>query len=107
MTSSAIVEVDPKLRPTAIEGGGPQGSFVPLGSTGELDYVTSTDGRRVSAELMTMAETHVASTGSPVPPFEVAMAAQGDPAVEAALRKSVQGQFQVDGVAEGSGGSTG
>jgi hypothetical protein len=66
------------------------GSFVPLGSTGELDYVTNQDGRRVSAELMAIAETYVAATGSPVPPFEVAMAAQGDPEIERALRNSVE-----------------
>jgi superfamily II DNA or RNA helicase len=105
---SPLFETDLKPHPTAIEGGGPEGSFVPLGSTGELDYVTSTDGRRVSAELMAIAEIHVGMTGSPVPPFEIAMAAQGDPAVEAALRKRVQGYLlanQPDGTAEGFGDS--
>ena len=46
--------------------------------------------------------------GSPVLPFEVAIAAQADPAVEAALRKSVQGQFledEADWAAEAFGGS--
>jgi hypothetical protein len=105
---SPLFETDLKPHATPIEGGGPEGSFVPLGSTGELDYVTSTDGRRVSAELMAIAEIHVAMTGSPVPPFEIAMAAQGDPAVEAALRKRAQGYLlanQPDGTAEGFGDS--
>jgi hypothetical protein len=65
---------------------------VPLGSTGELDYFTSSDGRRVSAELLALAERHVVMTGSPVAPFEVALAAQSDPAVEDALRRSVEGE---------------
>jgi superfamily II DNA or RNA helicase len=87
---SSIVELDPGWRSTPIDGGVRVGSFVPLGSTGELDYVTNQDGRRVSAELMAIAETYVAATGSPVPPFEVAMAAQGDPEIERALRNSVE-----------------
>lgn len=88
--ASPLVEADPDFRRTSLDPSDPQGSFIPISATGQLDYVTSTDGRRVPADLMALAELYVTRTGSPVPTFEVALAAHGDPAIEAALRASTQ-----------------
>lgn len=84
-----LVVTDPQWRPTPIDATGPHGSFMPIDATGVLEYVTSTDGRRVPAELLALAERHVERTGSPVAAFEIAVAAYNDPKVEAALRDSL------------------
>lgn len=84
-----LVVSDSLWRPTPIDATGERGVFVPIDSTGTLDYVTHTDGRRAPAELVALAERHVERTGSPVAAFEVAVAAYSDPEVEAALRSSL------------------
>jgi superfamily II DNA or RNA helicase len=84
-----LVVTDPQWRPTPIDTTGPLGSFMPIDATGALEYVTTTDGRRVPAELMALAERHVERTGSPVAAFEIAVAAYNDPKVEAVLRDSL------------------
>jgi superfamily II DNA or RNA helicase len=84
-----LVVSDPRWRPTPIDATGSGGLFVPIDSTGTVDYVTHTDGRRAPAELVALAERHVERTGSPVAAFEVAIAACNDPKIEAALRASL------------------
>jgi len=59
---------------------------MPIGATGCFDDVTRTDGRRVPAEPMLLAERYVALMGSQIQPFEVGMAASSDPKVEAQPR---------------------
>jgi hypothetical protein len=73
-----LVIRDPATRTTNIYGGHEKAQFVPLGSTGELTMVTDTDGRSAPAELVAAAKRYVAATGSPVPPFELALAAAHD-----------------------------
>jgi superfamily II DNA or RNA helicase len=80
---------DPMWRTTPIDATGPRGEFVPIDSTGNLDYITHADGRRAPAELMSLAERHVESTGSPIAAFEIAVAAYNDPKIEADLRASL------------------
>jgi superfamily II DNA or RNA helicase len=55
-----------------------EGEFVPLGSTGELSLVTDTSGRSAPAELVAAAKRYVTASGSPVAPFELALAAAHD-----------------------------
>jgi superfamily II DNA or RNA helicase len=56
----------------------PDGGFVPLGSTGELSMITDTSGRSAPAELVEAARRYIAATGSPIAPFELALAAAHD-----------------------------
>lgn len=83
---ASLTVSDPQWRPTQIGSTGERGEFLPIDSTGILEYVTHSDGRRAPAELLSLAQRHVERTGSPVEPFEIALAAYADPAIEAALR---------------------
>lgn len=63
-----------------------QGSeFVPLGSTGQLSLITDTTGRSAPAELVAAAKRYVEASGSPVAPFELALAAAHDERLRARL----------------------
>lgn len=53
--------------------------FLPLASSGELSMITDTSGRSAPADLVQAAERYVAASGSPVEPFELALAAAQDP----------------------------
>lgn len=81
-----VVVTDPTWRPTTIDATTPGATFMPMSSTGTLDFVTHTDGRRAPAELVALAERYVEANASPVPAFEIALAAFTDPQLEAALR---------------------
>jgi superfamily II DNA or RNA helicase len=61
-----------------LRSSGQESGFVPLGSTGELSLVTDTNGRSAPAELVAAAKRYVEASGSPVPPFELALAAAHD-----------------------------
>ena len=52
--------------------------FVPLGSTGELAMITDTSGRSAPAALVEAAKRYIEASGSPIPPFELALAAAND-----------------------------
>jgi hypothetical protein len=51
---------------------------MPLGSTGELAMITDTSGRSAPAQLVAAAKRYVEASGSPIPPFELALAAAHD-----------------------------
>jgi hypothetical protein len=53
-------------------------AFVPLASTGQLSSVTDTNSRSAPAELVEAAKRYIAASGSPVAPFELALAATHD-----------------------------
>jgi superfamily II DNA or RNA helicase len=57
---------------------GGQTAFMPLGSTGELAMITDTNGRSAPAELVHAAERYIDISGSPIPAFELALAAAVD-----------------------------
>lgn len=65
-------------RSTSIRGPGDDARFVPLDSTGELAMITDTSGRSAPADLVAAAKRYTQATGSPVPPFELALAAAHD-----------------------------
>lgn len=54
-------------------------------STGELSLVTDTNGQSAPAELVAAAKRYVEASGSPVPPFEMALAATHDERLRAKL----------------------
>jgi superfamily II DNA or RNA helicase len=96
ITGPAMVNISGQLVQTAsrssyesIEGLESYGSFAPIDSTGVLEFVTHSDGRRAPAELVRLAALHVERTGSPVLPFEIAVAALNDPKIEESLRRSL------------------
>lgn len=68
-----------------IRNDGQRGEFAPLGSTGQFGMVTDTDGRSAPADLVAAAHRYVAASSSPIPPFELALAAAND----AALREKL------------------
>jgi superfamily II DNA or RNA helicase len=70
---------------TTIELHGERGEFVPLDSTGDIDHIADTSGRIVEAGLLAAAQRYAAATGSPIPPFELAVAASGNPGLRAEL----------------------
>ena len=51
---------------------------MPLGSTGELAMITDTSGRSAPAHLVAAAKRYIEASGSPIPPFELALAAAHD-----------------------------
>lgn len=51
------------------------GTLRPLASTGDLDFVFDSNGRRAEAILVTAAERYIQAIGSPISPFELALAA--------------------------------
>jgi superfamily II DNA or RNA helicase len=76
--SSPIVR-DPATLNNDIRDVTPETSgFIPLGSTGELSMVTDTSGRSAPAELVEAAKRYIAASGSPIAPFELALAAAHD-----------------------------
>jgi superfamily II DNA or RNA helicase len=52
--------------------------FTPLGSTGELAMITDTSGRSAPAALVEAAKRYIEASGSPILPFELALAAAND-----------------------------
>ena len=63
---------------TSIHSPGSDAGFVPLDSTGELTIITDTSGRSAPAGLVAAAKRYTETTGSPIPPFELALAAAHD-----------------------------
>jgi len=74
-------------RHVSIEGDVLRSRFEPLSSTGELSVVSDGLGRTVSIDLWEAATAYVRRTGSPIDPFEIAMAASADPRLEDRLRE--------------------
>jgi superfamily II DNA or RNA helicase len=73
-----LVIYEPRERSTNIRGPRRHTDFVPLDSTGELAVITDTDGRSAPAELVAAAKRYIEASGSPIPPFELALAAAHD-----------------------------
>jgi superfamily II DNA or RNA helicase len=73
-----LVIREPRDATTNIRGPRNDADFVPLDSTGELAMITDTDGRSAPAELVAAAKRYIEVSGSPVPPFELALAASHD-----------------------------
>jgi len=82
-----LVLHDPRAARTSIRGGNDRSEFTPLGSTGQLVMVSDTDGRAAPAELVDAAKRYVEASGSPIPPFELALAAVYDEQLRARLLK--------------------
>jgi hypothetical protein len=78
-----VRDIDP--RDVGIRGSSGTGKFVPLGSTGQLGLIRDTDGRAAPAQLVAAATRYVESSGSPIPPFELALAAANDEVLRAKL----------------------
>jgi hypothetical protein len=79
-----LVLCDPRVGPIFRSGQRLQ-EFVPLGSTGELAIVVDTSGRSAPAELVAAATFYVEASGSTIPPFEIALAANNDRQLRARL----------------------
>ncbi|MBB6380567.1 superfamily II DNA or RNA helicase [Pseudonocardia eucalypti] len=62
------------------------GAFQPLASTGDLEFVFDSDGRRAEATLVAAAEKYIQVFGSPISAFELALAAASNPAIRERLR---------------------
>ena len=73
-----LVIRDPRDGSTTIRGPRDDAGFMPLGSTGELAMITDTSGRSAPAQLVAAAKRYVEASGSPIPPFELALAAAHD-----------------------------
>jgi superfamily II DNA or RNA helicase len=73
-----LVIREPPSRSTSIHSRSDDTGFVPLGSTGELVMITDTSGRSAPADLVSAARRYTQATGSPIPPFELALAAARD-----------------------------
>jgi superfamily II DNA or RNA helicase len=69
---------EPRDGSTNIRGHSGDDGFTPLSSTGELAMITDTSGRSAPAALVEAAKRYVEASGSPVPPFELALAAAND-----------------------------
>jgi superfamily II DNA or RNA helicase len=89
MAQSILDEVPPAQRQplvirdapasrTSIRSPADDAQFVPLDSTGELARITDISGRSAPADLVAAAKRYTQATGSPVPPFELALAAAHD-----------------------------
>jgi superfamily II DNA or RNA helicase len=73
-----LVIRDPPADATSIRSPSDDTGFVPLASTGELAMITDTSGRSAPADLVAAAKRYTEASGSPVPPFELALAAAHD-----------------------------
>ena len=73
-----LVICDPRDGSTSIRGHSGDAGFTPLASTGELAMVTDTSGRSAPAALVEAAKRYIEASGSPIPPFELALAAAND-----------------------------
>ncbi len=73
-----LVTRDPLASDSGLRHAGSNGVFVPLASTGQLSSVTDTSGRSAPADLVEAAKRYIAASGSPVAPFELALAATHD-----------------------------
>jgi hypothetical protein len=69
---------EPRDGSTDIRGHRDGAGFMPLGSTGELVMITDTSGRSAPAALVEAATRYIEASGSPIPPFELALAAAHD-----------------------------
>jgi superfamily II DNA or RNA helicase len=74
-----------RAQTNALSFGSDKAAFAPLSSTGELALITDTSGRSAPAELVHAAKCYVEASGSPVPPFELALAAASDEKLRARL----------------------
>jgi superfamily II DNA or RNA helicase len=73
-----LVICEPRNSATSIHGPRSNAGFVPLGSSGELTMIRDTTGRSAPADLVAAAKRYTEASGSPVPPFELALAAAHD-----------------------------
>jgi superfamily II DNA or RNA helicase len=73
-----LVIREPRDPPASIHSSGDNTAFVPLASTGELAMITDTSGRAAPADLVAAAERYTEASGSPISPFELALAAAND-----------------------------
>jgi hypothetical protein len=62
----------------SIHGPRDDAGFVPLSSAGQLAMITDTSGRSAPADLVAAAKRYTQTSGSPIPPFELALAAAHD-----------------------------
>lgn len=86
-----LVIEDPGTRSTVlIEWEETYGAFAPISSTGDIDIIVDTAGRRAEAALVAAAQRYVAATGSPIPPFELALAASADSDLRSKLLSIVE-----------------
>ena len=80
-----LVIREPRGSAASIRGSSHDRTFVPLASTGQLAMITDTTGRAAPAELVAAAERYTEASGSPVPPFELALAAANDDQLRSTL----------------------
>lgn len=73
-----LVIREPRDSSTSIHGHSDDAGFTPLASTGELAMITDTSGRSAPAALVEAAKRYIEASGSPIPPFELALAAAND-----------------------------
>jgi superfamily II DNA or RNA helicase len=73
-----LIVDEPRNATTSIRSPGDKAQFVPLNSTGILTMITDTAGRAAPADLVSAAKRYTEASGSPVPPFELALAAAHD-----------------------------
>jgi superfamily II DNA or RNA helicase len=72
---------------TTIRGPRDEAGFVPLASTGQLAMITDTSGRSAPADLVAAAKRYIEASGSPIPPFELALAAAHDEQLRSKLQE--------------------
>lgn len=72
---------------TTIRGPHDDAGFIPLASTGELAMITDTSGRSAPADLVSAAKRYIEASGSPIPPFELALAATHDEQLRSKLQR--------------------
>jgi superfamily II DNA or RNA helicase len=63
---------------SSVHSPGDKAEFIPLGSTGQLAMITDTTGRSAPADLVSAAKRYAETSGSAIPPFELALAAAHD-----------------------------
>jgi superfamily II DNA or RNA helicase len=75
---SPLITRDEQVRPDRIDQSR-NGAFQPLASTGDLEFVFDSHGRRAETALVTAAERYIQAVGSPISAFELALAAASNP----------------------------
>jgi superfamily II DNA or RNA helicase len=73
-----LVIREPRTAAPSIRSPRSETGFAALGSTGELTMITDTTGRSAPADLVAAARRYTETSGSAVPPFELALAAAHD-----------------------------
>jgi superfamily II DNA or RNA helicase len=82
-----LVIREPRSSTTTIRGPRDEAGFVPLASTGQLAMITDTSGRSAPADLVAAAKRYIEASGSPIPPFELALAAAHDEQLRSKLQE--------------------